>query len=76
MNTLLYFSWSWMISGLLAYIIGIISDSILYQRKIRVEGVDIAIVILSLVLGPITWLLVFTSIYQKMINRKDKSGKK
>ena len=70
------FIYIWFVNGLLAYIIGLISDSILYKRKIRIEGIDIPIVILSLVLGYITCLLVFISIYKGIKRRKGyKNGK-
>ncbi len=64
------FLWYWLIHGLVAYITGMITDSLLYQRRMRREGADIAIIILSLVLGPITWLLVCSSIYYGIKRRK------
>ena len=76
MSILEYYIWAWLLSGLLAFIVGMISDSILYKRKIRTEGVDIPILILSLVMGPVTWLLVWTSIYHGIKRRKKNNGKK
>ena len=63
--------WGWLIIGLLGYIAGVICDLILYERKLK-EGVDIDVLILSIVLGPFTWLVVFNAIAEHITWKRRK----
>ena len=55
------FAYSWLVIGLLGYIVGLIVDLLLYKRSVR-NGLDISVLLLCLTLGPLTWILVITSI--------------
>ncbi len=55
------FIYSWLVIGLLGYIAGLIFDLLLYKRSVR-SGLDISVLLLCLALGPLTWILVITSI--------------
>ncbi len=57
-----FYIWAWLVIGLLGYMVGLVTDSILYKRKLKIEGVDIAIVLLSLAMGPLIWAVVLKSV--------------
>ncbi len=69
------FIYSWLVIGLLGYIAGLIFDLLLYKRSVR-SGLDISVLLLCLALGPLTWILVITSIvaYTTWKRRKKNNG--
>ena len=69
----IFYLWTWLVIGLLGYMTGMISDFILYKRKIKI---DIDSVILSLFLGPFIWALLIISIVEYKLWKRRNDGKR
>lgn len=64
MLTLKYIINFWIGSGIAAYIIGTVGDFIFYRKNKYTKIWDIWAILLSIVLGPFTFIMVFKSIYR------------